>query len=172
MIPAAYEGGKPSLSAGCGVGELVQRSCRGEPRTEARSGRGRENRSYSREETIRWQIWESVLTRWRRWWFWRMWEGLSSTKHYKKIKTHFIMYSGHSRKECGNPFPPLNLKEVVICELMNLGTISYTILYTLLIDTQENVEQNIHLCSIFNICRVLCKLLLYRPTEEEFVNSC
>lgn len=49
----------------------------------------------------------------------------------------------------------MNFKEVVICELMNLGTISYTILYASFTDTQQTVEQNIHLCSICNICRVL-----------------
>ena len=84
-----------------------------------------------------------------------MWEGVNSTKCYRKIENNFIIYSHHSRKECGNRITPLNLKEMVICELMNLGTISYTILHTMLIDTQQTVEQNIPVFSIFNICRVL-----------------
>lgn len=83
-----------------------------------------------------------------------MWEGVNSTKHYRKMENDFITNSNHPRKEYGNPITPLNLRKVVICELMNLGTIAYTILYALLIYTQETEEQNVHLCSIFNICRV------------------
>lgn len=115
--------------------------------------RGRENRCYSKEETVRWQIWEKVVTRrWRRWCS-RMWEGVHSTKCFGQIENNFIVNSNHSRKEYDNPLTPLNLKEAVSCKLMNLYTISYTIFYIML--TGQQTEQNIHPCPIFSICRVL-----------------
>lgn len=47
-------------------------------------------------------------------------EVVNSTKCCSKIEYNFITNSDQSRKEYGNPIPPLNLEEVVICKSMNL----------------------------------------------------